>query len=757
MRPRTLKLEGFSAFKDFSEINFEGLQLTVFTGPNGSGKSSLLESMLFALYGTTPRMKGKQSKELISHGKDSFHIDLEFEANNSLYRVQRRVYKKNPSQVRLDLQKDGQWQSLADKVKETDENIVRILGLGYDTFTKAVILPQNLFDQFLKGDKEKRREVLEEILSLGVFEKVAALAGEKYRLTKDRLKQIESQLAELLGATSPETLQALEEAQIHAKTEISELQAKQAKLNAGLAEFMRLQEKEKHVESMRKEIAELERELGKASKELLENEQILSKMNAELTQNEDRFQVYIREQENLMELKSLCEEVEKLTAKIRNIQSESKATSENLVKSQNEKKFIQDKIEQIKTYNQELRKKTQVHDLQSQLIEGQPCPVCGQEIHRLPPIGDRPGEKETDLSSFESSLHRKLADEARLQEANAGLSKELNKNSEKLMEVQERKTALENALAQILALETANLLVKAREEFKTLKTNQEAMSKQRAEKEKALQVSSRLKEWLRQINERSHKLKETEISGTQEMEAIKQNLLKPLAALGHSDEKNIPNLQLDLQNCQAQLSVFQAEAGKIQQKLEEYRKNKEKTQKIEESKERLKKEEALYMTLQQDLQKNKLPDFLLSTVLTTLLDLAGEKFTEFSQGRYQFALEGTGDIQVLDGWNAGEARAVASLSGGENFAASLALALALSEYLQGRQQMQSLFIDEGFGNLDRETRDKVAEVLSSLQSQEKLIGIVTHIEELAELFPHRVVIEKLPEGSRIHAQAPMAF
>ena len=88
--------------------------------------------------------------------------------------------------------------------------------MGYDTFTKAIVLPQNLFDQFLKGDKEKRREVLEEILSLKLFETVASRAGEKGRILKELLRQNEGRLAELASESSAEKADALQKGPIEA-------------------------------------------------------------------------------------------------------------------------------------------------------------------------------------------------------------------------------------------------------------------------------------------------------------------------------------------------------------------------------------------------------------------------------------------------------------------------------------------------------------------------------------------------------------
>jgi exonuclease SbcC len=125
-----------------------------------------------------------------------------------------------------------------------------------------------------------------------------------------------------------------------------------------------------------------------------------------------------------------------------------------------------------------------------------------------------------------------------------------------------------------------------------------------------------------------------------------------------------------------------------------------------------------------------------------------------SSGRYSFGVE-TDEFTVLDHWNADESRPVTTLSGGESFLASLALALALAEGLsglspaRGRTALESLFLDEGFGTLDAETLDIVLQGIENLSNGERLIGIVSHIPELAERLPAQIRVRKAVEGSTI--------
>jgi len=125
---------------------------------------------------------------------------------------------------------------------------------------------------------------------------------------------------------------------------------------------------------------------------------------------------------------------------------------------------------------------------------------------------------------------------------------------------------------------------------------------------------------------------------------------------------------------------------------------------------------------------------------------------ELTDTRYQLAVR-EGEYWVVDNWNAGEYRRVRTLSGGETFAASLAMALALSEKLSVGTTLGSLFLDEGFGTLDAETMESVTQVLESLRQQDRLIGVITHIPALAERLPTQVKLSKSLAGSTLTIEA----
>lgn len=110
---------------------------------------------------------------------------------------------------------------------------------------------------------------------------------------------------------------------------------------------------------------------------------------------------------------------------------------------------------------------------------------------------------------------------------------------------------------------------------------------------------------------------------------------------------------------------------------------------------------------------------------------------------------------MVDRWNGDEERTVRTLPGGETFLASLSLALALSEQVRSlsiteRARLDSLFLDEGFGTLDPDSLRVVQDAIEQLGGDGRLVGVITHVRDLAEALP-RIEVEKSTRGSRLLA------
>jgi len=102
------------------------------------------------------------------------------------------------------------------------------------------------------------------------------------------------------------------------------------------------------------------------------------------------------------------------------------------------------------------------------------------------------------------------------------------------------------------------------------------------------------------------------------------------------------------------------------------------------------------------------------------------------------------EMRVVDTWQADAQRDTKTLSGGESFLVSLALALALSELVSHKTSIDSLFLDEGFGTLDTETLEVALDALDNLNASGKTIGIISHVAALKERIPVQIQVKKLP-------------
>jgi exonuclease SbcC len=160
----------------------------------------------------------------------------------------------------------------------------------------------------------------------------------------------------------------------------------------------------------------------------------------------------------------------------------------------------------------------------------------------------------------------------------------------------------------------------------------------------------------------------------------------------------------------------------------------------------------LFKSLANELRADHLIAFLQAEALQTLAVAGSERLAALSEGRYRMAFRND-EFFVVDTWNGDEERSVRTLSGGETFLASLALALALANQVRSlavtdRASLDSLFLDEGFGTLDQETLRTVVGAIEQLAGDGRLVGVITHVPELAEQFP-RIAVRKSPRGSRL--------
>ncbi len=237
--------------------------------------------------------------------------------------------------------------------------------------------------------------------------------------------------------------------------------------------------------------------------------------------------------------------------------------------------------------------------------------------------------------------------------------------------------------------------------------------------------------------------------------ALKQLKDTTEAELREVSAKNLTHempevLQALLEDTDLRISVLNQETGSLNRILDEDNRLKQKFSEV-----------AAQISIQQT-------EFMRWLKLSSLIGSAdGKKFSRFAQGltlarlvdlanrhllklsdRYRILKSREKDLELLiiDGYQADVVRPMATLSGGESFLVSLALALGLSDLASRKVQINSLFIDEGFGTLDADTLDVAISALENLQAGGKTIGIISHVDALKERIGTQIQVIKQPGG-----------
>jgi exonuclease SbcC len=137
-------------------------------------------------------------------------------------------------------------------------------------------------------------------------------------------------------------------------------------------------------------------------------------------------------------------------------------------------------------------------------------------------------------------------------------------------------------------------------------------------------------------------------------------------------------------------------------------------------------------------------NYISTIYLKKLCDLANKRFHRLTKNQLSLSINELNDFEIIDYLNNGYSRSVKTLSGGQLFQASLCLALALAENVKSMftSSKNFFFIDEGFGTLDADSLEIVIETLQNLKKENRIVGVISHVEALKESMPQYITIEK---------------
>ena len=194
MRPVRLELQGFSAFRDPTVIDFADIELVAIVGPTGSGKSSIIDALTFALYGSAARYDERAVAPVINQLSTEAKVRLEFEVGEHTYTATRVVRRtKGGGATTREARLECGSEVLAGDPKTLTDKVTALLGLDFERFNKTVVLPQGKFSEFLHDKPADRQQLLRELLGFGVYDRIG-------RAARDRAKTLQNE-AVVLGGT----------------------------------------------------------------------------------------------------------------------------------------------------------------------------------------------------------------------------------------------------------------------------------------------------------------------------------------------------------------------------------------------------------------------------------------------------------------------------------------------------------------------------------------------------------------------------
>lgn len=259
MIPQSLNLHNFTSFSDVN-IDFGQVNIACLAGPNGAGKSSILDAILFALYGKTERADG--ADDLVRRGTQDMNVELTFMLNGQQYRVTRvrSLTGRGKSVMELSVWGDGGWQPMTGKtIRETEAALQALLRMDYKTFISSVMILQGRADEFTRATPAERKTILGQILGLDIYDTLQEAARLRARSMEGEIKALHSRLDEIKQQLTKRDEEKAREAEL--LTRIQDLTGQIQTYNDRIAE-------------LQKHMAILEAEAGKQKEFEVERRQL---------------------------------------------------------------------------------------------------------------------------------------------------------------------------------------------------------------------------------------------------------------------------------------------------------------------------------------------------------------------------------------------------------------------------------------------------------------------------------------------------
>jgi exonuclease SbcC len=272
MIPVKLKMRNFMPYRgDVPSFSFDGIHTACICGDNGNGKSALVDAITWALWGKTRTEGTKISDDALIHlGENDMEVEFDFAVSGQHYRIIRKHAKpkrqtgSGQSSLDLFIASDGGFRVISgNTLRETQQKIISLLNMDYDTFINSAFLRQGHADEFTKQPPAKRKEVLASILRLSLYDQLEERARELGRQLQAEKAQLETSIQDIIQELS-------QKAEIEA--ELGQAQSELALLDNSIKEHQltlnRLQQQKQSLENKRLQLAQLEEHMEKSHQDL---------------------------------------------------------------------------------------------------------------------------------------------------------------------------------------------------------------------------------------------------------------------------------------------------------------------------------------------------------------------------------------------------------------------------------------------------------------------------------------------------------
>lgn len=267
-------------------LDFTGIHVASICGDNGSGKSAIIDAITWALWGET---RARRDDDLIHQGQTEVEVDFEFAVGQQRYRVVRGHSKprrqRASGQTRLHLQiatGDGLRAIDGDTISQTQQKIIDILHMDYDTFTNSAYLRQGHADEFTTASPSRRKEVLGNILGLSLYDKLEDRARDLARQREMAKEQLDSSIGEI---TAELAQMPLYQAELHqAQSVIITFEESIKGVETALGS---LRQQKELMETKRAQLAELERNIGERGRQLLQWQEQSGQLQVRIKEHEE--------------------------------------------------------------------------------------------------------------------------------------------------------------------------------------------------------------------------------------------------------------------------------------------------------------------------------------------------------------------------------------------------------------------------------------------------------------------------------------